>query len=352
MDYQKISSLLGKEAQDLLSHSCNKIPAEQIHHPCANHVEQVFSNSDRSKTVIDNLKKLYNHGRLAKTGYLSILPIDQAIEHTAAYSFYHNPIYFDPENIVKLALEGGCNGITSTLGVLGLTCKKYAEKIPYIVKLNHNELLTYPTKHDQHMFAQVHQAYNMGAVGVGATIYYGSKESNRQIEEVSWAFAKAHELGLFTVLWCYPRNEAWKKDGKNYESGGDVTAQAIHLGVTIEADIIKQKMPTKDAAFSELQFSKYNLEMYKRLASSHAIDLVRYQVAHAYMGKISLLNSGGESVGEDDLAEAVKSAVINKRGGGAGLIMGRKAFQRPMADGVKILNAVQDVYLCPEVTVA
>lgn len=352
MTYQEIVTLLGKDSQELLSHQCKKIPKEQIHQPSAKHVDQVFSGSDRSPAVIKNLEKLYNHGRLAKTGYLSILPIDQAIEHTAAYSFYHNPIYFDPENIVKLALEGGCSGIASTLGVLGLTCKKYAEKIPHIVKLNHNELLTYPTKHDQRMFAQVQQAYNMGAIGVGATIYYGSKESNRQIEEVSWAFAKAHELGLFTILWCYPRNDAWKKDGKNYESGGDVTAQAIHLGVTIEADIVKQKMPTQHAAFSELEFSKYNLEMYQKLATSHLIDLVRYQVAHAYMGKISLLNSGGESVGDHDLIEAVKAAVINKRGGGAGLIMGRKAFQKPIKDGIKVLNAAQDVYLCSKITLA
>ncbi|KUK79895.1 MAG: Fructose-bisphosphate aldolase [Microgenomates bacterium 39_7] len=351
MNLKEITSLLGDQAQDLLSHRCTKITADQIHQPNSEHVSQVFSNSDRSSEVIDNLNQLYSHGRLANTGYLSILPIDQAIEHTAAYSFYHNPIYFNPENIIRLALEGGCSGVTSTLGVLGLMSGKYADKIPFILKLNHNELLTYPNKHDQRMFAQVEQAYNMGALGVGATIYYGSPESNRQIEEVTQAFAKAHQLGLFTILWCYPRNPAWVKNGKNYESATDTTAQAIHLGVTIEADIIKQKMPQSLAAFRTFNFAKYDLEMYSRLATNHPIDLVRYQVAHAYMGKISLLNSGGES-GDNDLEEAVKSAVINKRGGGSGLIMGRKAFQRPMNDGVKILQAVQDVYLCPEITVA
>ncbi len=351
MNFSEISELLAQEAQDLLDHRCEKIPSDQIHHPGPDHIEQVFLNSDRKPKVIENLNRLYNHGRLANTGYLSILPIDQAIEHTAAYSFYHNPIYFDPENIIRLALEGGCSGVASTLGVLGLVSKKYADQIPFILKINHNELLTYPNKHDQRMFAQVEQAHNMGAVGVGATIYYGSQESSRQIEEVSQAFAKAHELGLFTILWCYPRNNAWQKNGKNYESAADTTAQAIHLGATIEADIIKQKMPKSLAAFRSLNFAKQDEQMYLKLTTNHPIDLIRYQVAHAYMGKISLLNSGGEST-SDDLKEAVKSAVINKRGGGAGLIMGRKAFQRPMAEGVKILQAVQDVYLCPEVTIA
>ncbi len=351
MTLTEITTLLKDEAQDLLSHQCVKIPADQIHQPNPDHVSQVFSVSDRSAEVIDNLNQLYAHGRLANTGYLSILPIDQAIEHTAAYSFYHNPIYFDPENIIRLAVEGGCSGVASTLGVLGLMSTKYADKIPFILKLNHNELLTYPNKHDQRMFAQVEQAYNMGALGVGATIYYGSKESNRQINEVSQAFAKAHELGLFTILWCYPRNQAWRVNNKNYESAADTTAQAIHLGVTIEADIIKQKMPDNLAAFRAFNFAKYNLEMYSKLATNHPIDLIRYQVAHAYMGKISLLNSGGKS-GSDDLSEAVRNAVINKRGGGAGLIMGRKAFQKPMKEGIKILEAVQDVYLSSEITVA
>lgn len=351
MNFGEITTILAQEAQDLLTHRCEKITSDQIHQPSANHVEQVFSKSDRKPKVIESLKRLYSHGRLANSGYLSILPIDQGIEHTAAYSFYHNPIYFDPENIIRLALEAGSSGVASTLGVLGLVSKKYADQIPFILKINHNELLTYPNKHDQRMFAQVEQAYNMGAIGVGATIYFGSQESSRQIEEVSRAFAKAHELGLFTILWCYPRNSAWKVNGKNYESAADTTAQAIHLGATIEADIIKQKMPQSLAAFRSLNFAKQNAQMYLTLATNHPIDLIRYQVAHAYMGKLSLLNSGGAST-DNDLREAVKSAVINKRGGGAGLIMGRKAFQRPMIEGVKILQAVQDVYLCPEVTIA
>jgi fructose-bisphosphate aldolase, class I len=351
MNLNEITTILAEEAEDLLSHRCQKIPADQIHQANPDHVEQIFTHSDRSEQVLVNLNKLYNHGRLAKTGYLSILPIDQAIEHTAAYSFYHNPIYFDPENIIKLAIEGGCSGVTSTLGVLGLVSKKYADKIPFILKINHNELLTYPNKHDQRMFAQVEQAHNMGAVGVGATIYFGSEESSRQIEEVSQAFAQAHELGMLTILWCYPRNPAWTKGSKNYESAADTTAQAIHLGATIEADIIKQKMPESLAAFRSLNFAKQTAQMYVNLATNHPIDLIRYQVAHAYMGKISLLNSGGES-SADDLKEAVRSSVINKRGGGAGLIMGRKAFQKPLEEGVKILEAVQDVYLCSEVTIA
>jgi fructose-bisphosphate aldolase, class I len=351
MNLAQITTILGGEAESLLQHQCSKITKEQITLPSKNHVKSVFGNSDRSKKVIDNLNRLYNHGRLAKTGYLSILPVDQAIEHTAAYSFYKNPIYFNPENIVRLAIEGGCNGVASTLGVLGLISGKYANKIPFIVKLNHNELLTYPTKHDQHMFARAEQAYNLGAVGVGATIYYGSKESNRQIEEVSWAFAKAHKLGMFTVLWCYPRNPAWKTETENYEESVDITGQAIHLGATIEADIIKQKMPNNLAGFKTYNFAKHSNEMYQTLVSSHPIDLVRYQVAHAYMGKISLLNSGGAS-GSNDLEQAIKAAVINKRGGGAGLIMGRKAFSKQLADGVKILQAVQDIYLEVGITVA
>ena len=351
MNLAQITTMLGEEAESLLQHQCLKITKEQLTLPDRNHVRSVFSNSDRSKKVIDNLNRLYNHGRLAKTGYLSILPVDQGIEHTAAYSFYKNPIYFDPENIVKLAIEGGCNGVASTFGALGLISGKYASKIPLIVKLNHNELLTYPTKYDQHMFARAEQAYNLGAAGVGATIYYGSKESNRQIEEVSWAFAKAHELGMFTVLWCYPRNPAWKTKTENYEESVDITGQAIHLGVSIEADIIKQKMPNNLAGFKTYNFAKHSNEMYQALVSSHPIDLVRYQVAHAYMGKISLLNSGGAS-NINDLEEAVKSAIINKRGGGTGLIMGRKAFSKELADGIKILQAVQDVYLEAGITIA
>lgn len=350
MTYQKIIDLLGSEAENLLNHSCKKISKDLITIPSKNHLNEVFGNSDRNKKVIDNLRRLYNTGRLAKTGYLSILPVDQGIEHTAAYSFYKNPIYFDPENIIGLAIEGNCSGVASTLGVLGLMSKKYARQIPFIVKINHNELLTYPTKHDQILFANVKQAYELGAAGIGATIYFGSKQSNRQIQEVSQAFAQAHELGMFTVLWCYPRNRFFTKDEINYETAADISGQAIHLGVTIEADVIKQKMPTLMDGFRQINFSKYSDSMYRALLTEHPIDLIRFQVANSYMGKISLLNSGGGS-GSSDLAEAVTSAVINKRGGGAGLIMGRKAFSKPFEDGVKILHAVQDVYLNKEVVV-
>lgn len=351
MTYQDIVSLLGQDAEYLLNHTCTKIPKELITTPSKNHVEQIFKNSDRNKKVLANLKRLYQNGRLAGTGYLSILPVDQGIEHTAAFSFYKNPIYFNPENIVKLALAGGCNGVASTLGVLGLVSKKYASEIPFIVKINHNELLTYPTKHDQILFASVKQAYNLGAVGIGATIYFGSKQSNRQIQEISQAFALAHELGMFTILWCYPRNRFFEKDDKNYESAADVTGQAIHLGATIEADIVKQKMPTLIDGMKEIGFAKYNDEMYQTLLSEHPIDLVRFQVLNSYAGKIDLLNSGGSS-SKNDLKDALTTAVINKRGGGAGLIMGRKAFSKAFQQGLEILEAVQSVYLSPEISVA
>lgn len=351
LSYSQISELLGSQADSLLNHTCRKISKHQIVQPSEAHVDQVFTSSDRSHTVINNLKKLYAHGRLAHTGYLSILPVDQGIEHTAAASFYKNPSFFDPERIVKLAIEGGCSGVASSAGILGLVAKKYSKHIPFIVKLNHNELLTYPTKHDQHMFASVEQAHSMGAVGIGATIYFGSQHSNRQIEEVSAAFELAHEMGLFTILWCYPRNEDFKKDGENYEQAADITAQACYLGANIEADIVKQKLPASTDGFRQIGFSKYDQEMYQQLLTDHPIDLVRYQVAHCFMGKIDLLNSGGAS-GDDDLKQAVTSAVINKRGGGSGLIMGRKAFSKPFEEGVRILNAVQDVYLNEAITVA
>jgi class I fructose-bisphosphate aldolase len=354
MTHDEIVQLLGQDASNLLEHQCQKIPKKRILKPGPKHVDTVFTHSDRPKKVINNLKKLYNHGRLAKTGYLSILPVDQGVEHTAASSFYLNPDYFDPDNIVKLAIEGGCSGVASTLGVLGLISKKYSAKIPFIVKLNHNELLTYPTKYDQTMFAQVEQAANMGALGVGATIYFGSKQSSRQIVEVGKAFAKAHELGLFAILWCYPRNDDWQKDNENYEQSVDLTAQAIHIGATLEADIIKQKMPNSLAGFATYKFGKFDTQAYEALVTAHPIDLVRYQVLHAYAGKISLLNSGGASSKSknNDLEQAVLQAVINKRGGGAGLIMGRKAFSKPLKEGVQILHAVQDVYLDKEITLA
>ncbi|MCA9369134.1 MAG: class I fructose-bisphosphate aldolase [Pseudomonadales bacterium] len=348
-----ISQLLGDEAQALLGHRCERIPKEVIHQTSGNHVREIFSESDRSDAVIANLERLYNHGRLAGTGYLSIFPVDQGMEHTGAYSFYNNPIYFDPENIIKMSLEGGCNGVASTLGILGLHAKRYADKIPFIVKLNHSEHLTHPAKADQLMFATVDQAAEMGAAGVGATIYFGSDESHRQIIEVSRKFKRAHELGMFTILWCYPRNPNYKEGETDYTTAVDITSQAIHIGVTIEADIVKQKLPTPLHGFQALDFSKYSDEMYDLLTSDNPIDLVRYQLAHSYMGKIGLINSGGESKGGDsDIAEAVRTAVINKRGGGSGLIMGRKVFKKPFAEGVRILQAVQDVYLTEEISVA
>ena len=348
----KLTELLGANAEKLLNHTCKGITKEQLHLPGGDFVERIFSISNRSDKVIGNLKKIYDHGRLSGTGYLSILPVDQGIEHSAGASFAPNPAYFDPENIVKLALEGGCNAVASTFGVLGIVSNKYASKIPFIVKINHNEFLTYPNKYDQILFGTVEGAYNMGAAAVGATIYFGSPESARQITEVAMAFERAHELGMATVLWCYLRNSAFKKDGVDYHNSADLTAQANHLGVTIQADIIKQKLPTNNGGYTALNFGKTHSKVYSELSSDHPIDLCRYQAANCYMGRIGLINSGGESKGASDLSEAVTTAVINKRAGGHGLISGRKAFQKPMKEGIQLLNAIQDVYLSKEITIA
>ncbi len=342
---------LGEEAKGLLEHRCTTIPKDSLTLPGPDFIDRVFVDSDRSNNVLRHLQGMFDHGRLAGTGYLSILPVDQGIEHSAGASFAPNPIYFDPENIVRLAVEGGCNAVASTLGVMGLVSRRYAHKIPFIVKLNHNEFLIYPNKYDQRMFARVEQAFDMGAVGVGATIYFGSEESSRQIEEVSEAFQRAHELGMFTVLWCYLRNVNFKKGNIDYHVSADLTGQANHLGVTIEADIIKQKLPENNGGYTALKFGKTHPLVYEQLTSDHPVDLCRYQVANCYMGKIGLINSGGAS-GENDLQEAIHTAIINKRAGGMGLISGRKAFQKSMREGVKLLNAVQDVYLSPEVTIA
>ncbi|GIK41240.1 MAG: fructose-bisphosphate aldolase [Chloroflexota bacterium] len=347
----QIIDLLGEKADDLLSFVCKGIPKESLHLPGPDFVDRIWQPSDRNPQVLRSLQSMYDHGRLAGTGYLSILPVDQGIEHTAGASFAPNPAYFDPENIVKLAMEGGCNAVASTMGVLGSVARKYAHKIPFIMKINHNELLTYPEKYDQVMFGGIKQAWDMGCTAVGATIYFGSAESNRQIVEVSEAFAYAHELGMATVLWCYLRNSAFKKDGVDYHVGADTTAQANHLGVTIEADIIKQKLPENNGGFKAIGFGKSSSKMYGELCTDHPIDLVRWQVANNYMGRAGLINSGGAS-GKNDFAEAVFTAVVNKRGGGMGLISGRKAFQRPMAEGVKLLNHIQDVYLDSSITVA
>ena len=345
----KIKELLGDEADSLLNYKA-KFPKEQLNLPGPDFIDRVHIQSDRSINVLKNLNWILNSGRLAGTGYVSILPVDQGIEHTAGASFAPNPIYFDPENIVKLAIEGGCNAVASTLGVLGMTARKYAYRIPFILKLNHNELLTYPNKYDQIMFAGVEQAFDMGAAAVGATIYFGSDESNRQIIEVSEAFQYAHEMGMATVLWCYLRNPDFKKD-KDYHNAADLTGQANHLGVTIEADIIKQKLPTNNGGFEAINFAKTHKKVYSELSSDNPIDLTRYQVINNYMGRSGLINSGGAS-GKNDFADAVKTAIINKRAGGMGLISGRKAFQRPMEEGVKLLNHIQDVYLSKDVTIA
>lgn len=348
----KVSDLLGSEAKNLLEHQCQTISKDQITLPGPDYLDKIFINSDRNNNVLKHLSWMFHHGRLGGSGYLSILPVDQGIEHSAGASFAPNPAYFDPENIVKLAIEGGCNAVASTLGVLGLTSRQYAHKIPYIVKLNHNEFLSYPNKYDQIMFGDVQQAFDMGAAGVGATIYFGSDESARQIIEVSKSFHQAHQLGMFTILWCYTRNSAFKKDGVDYHTAADLTGQANHLGVTIEADIIKQKLPTNNGGYNALKFGKTHKLVYEKLSSDHPIDLTRYQVANCYMGKIGLINSGGAAEGDNDLKDAVKTAVINKRAGGMGLISGRKAFQRPMKDGISLLNAIQDVYLDKSITIA
>jgi class I fructose-bisphosphate aldolase len=335
-----------------LNHECKTISKSQLHLPGGDFLDRVFLQSNRSPQVLRSLGAIYEHGRLGGSGYVSILPVDQGIEHSAGASFAPNPAYFDPENIIKLAIEGGCNAVASTYGVLAACSRKYAHKIPFIVKLNHNEFLSYPNKFDQIMFGSVEEAWNLGATAVGATIYFGSDESGRQIQEVAAAFERAHELGMATVLWCYTRNNAFKKDGVDYHTAADLTGQANHLGVTIQADIIKQKLPTTNGGYTALNFGKTHNKVYTELSSSHPIDLTRYQIANCYMGRMGLINSGGESKGATDLAEAVTTAVINKRAGGHGLISGRKAFQKPMNEGVALLNAIQDVYLDPSVTIA
>ena len=347
-----IQSLLGAEAESLLTHEAKGIPKEDLVLPSSDYVERVLAFSDRSPQVLRNLQSLFDHGRLGGTGYVSILPVDQGIEHSAAASFAPNPQYFDPANIVELAIEGGCNGVASTFGVLGAVSRRYAHRIPFIVKLNHNELLTYPNKFDQIMFGSVEQAFDLGAAGVGATIYFGSDEATRQIQEVSEAFAQAHDLGMFTVLWCYLRNSGFKHEGTDYHAAADLTGQANHIGVTIQADIIKQKLPTNNGGYTALNYGKTSPLVYESLTTDHPIDLCRWQVANNYMGRIGLINSGGESKGASDLAEAVRTAVINKRAAGIGLISGRKAFQRPMAEGAELLNAIQDVYLDDAITIA
>lgn len=356
LEKSSIEELLGNDADSLLSHVCKTIPKEKLHIPSPTYVDDVWYHSDRNNRVLQNLQRIINHGRLAGTGYLSILPVDQGIEHSAGASFAKNPAYFDPENIVKLAIEGGCNAVASTFGVLGSVSRKYAHKIPFLVKINHNELLTYPNKYDQIMFGSIDKAYDMGAAAVGATIYFGSDESSRQIVEVAQAFEYAHELGMATVLWCYTRNSAFKVGGTDYHASADLTGQANHLGVTIEADIVKQKLPTNNGGYLALNsgdssYGKLDQRIYDELTTDHPIDLTRYQVANGYMGRAGLINSGGAS-GKDDFAQAVKTAVVNKRAGGMGLISGRKAFQRPMDEGVKLLNYIQDVYLNDEITIA
>lgn len=352
---KKIRDILGKDNESLLTHESKSIPKEMLHLPGDDFIDRVWKDSDRTPNVLRNMQTIYNTGRLSKTGYVSILPVDQGIEHSAGASFAPNPAYFDPENIVKLAIEGGCNAVASTLGVLGSVSRKYAHKIPFILKINHNEFLSYPNKYDQIMFAGIDQAFDMGAVAVGATIYFGSDESGRQLQEVSEAFEYAHELGLVTILWCYLRNPAFNVKGdKDYHVSADLTGQANHLGVTIEADIIKQKLPENNGGYNALKFGKTHKNVYDKLTTDNPIDLTRYQVANCYMGRAGLINSGGASTGksESDLQEAVKTAVINKRAGGMGLISGRKAFQKPMKEGVELLNIIQDVYLEKEITIA
>lgn len=349
---KEIEKILGKEAESLLNHNCETIDKSLLHEPSPDFIEKIFIESNRNAQVLKSLSAIYNHGRLGGTGYLSILPVDQGIEHSAGSAFSPNPIYFDPENIIRLAIEGGSNAVATTIGGLAILSRKYAHKIPFLVKLNHNELLSYPNKYDQIMYGSVEDAWNLGATAVGATIYYGSEESDRQIIEVAQAFERAHELGMATILWCYTRNSGFKKDGTNYETAADLTGQANHLGVTIQADIIKQKLPTNNGGFTAIGFGKSAPEMYDKLSSDHPIDLCRYQVANCYMGRIGLINSGGASEGESDLADAVRTAVINKRAGGTGLIVGRKAFQRPMKEGVELLHHIQDVYLNKEIGLA
>ncbi|HLS70799.1 MAG TPA: class I fructose-bisphosphate aldolase [Chitinophagaceae bacterium] len=352
MSKNNIVELLGSEASYLLEHKSETIPAASLHLPNPNHIDEVWAQSNRNIPTLRSLQSILGHGRLGNTGYVSILPVDQGIEHSGAASFAPNPAFFDPENIVKLAIEGGCNAVASTYGVLGAVARKYAHKIPFIVKINHNEFISYPNTYDQIMFGTIKNAWEMGAVAVGATIYFGSEESNRQIVDVAKAFEYAHSLGMATILWCYLRNSDFKKDGVDYHSAADLTAQANHLGVTLQADIIKQKLPLNNGGYNALNFGKTHADVYDKLTSDHPIDLTRYQVANCYMGRAGLINSGGESKGATDLAEAVRTAVINKRAGGMGLISGRKAFQKPMKEGVELLNAIQDVYLDDSITIA
>lgn len=348
---QKIIEYLGND-DSLLTFDQPKISKDRLTSPGSDNIDKIFGISDRNVPTLVNLSRIYNHGRLGRTGYLSVLPVDQGIEHTGGASFAPNPDYFDPENIIKLAIEGGCNAVATTFGGLALHARKYAHKIPFLVKLNHNELMTYPNKYDQIMFGSVSEAWNLGAAAVGATIYFGSEESNRQLVEVAEAFEQAHELGMATVLWCYTRNSSFKTEKNDYHTAADLTGQANHLGVTIKADLIKQKLPTCNGGFTELKFGKTHPDMYKKLTSDHPIDLCRYQVANCYMGKIGLINSGGASSGASDFGDAVRTAVVNKRAGGSGLISGRKAFQRPMKEGIELLNLIQDVYLNDEITIA
>lgn len=352
MNINDIKNLLGNQSDSLLNHKCTTIDKSQLHQPGADFVDRIFMPSNRNINVLRNLQSIYGTGRLANTGYVSILPVDQGIEHSAGASFAPNPMFFDSENIIRLAIDGGCNAVASTYGVLGSVARKYAHKIPMIVKINHNEFLSYPNKFDQIMFGKVEAAYNMGAAAVGATIYFGSPESGRQIIEVAQAFERAHELGLATILWCYTRNNGFKVDGVDYHTSADLTGQANHLGVTIQADIIKQKLATNNGGYNAVKFGKTHKDVYEKLTTDHPIDLNRYQVANCYMGRAGLINSGGESKGASDMAEAVTTAVINKRAGGQGLISGRKAFQKPYEEGIKMLNAIQDVYLCKEIDLA
>lgn len=352
MGISKITELLGSQADSLLNHKSSTLTKDKLHLPNPNYYMDSFGLSNRNPQVLRSLGQLFNHGRLANTGYLSILPVDQGIEHSAGASFAPNPDYFDPENIIQLAIEGGCNAVASTFGVLASNSRKYAHKIPFIVKINHNEFISYPNRFNQFMFGSVEEAWNLGAVAVGATIYFGSPESDQQIVEVSQAFERAHELGMATVLWCYLRNNAFKKDGVDYHNAADLTGQANHLGVTIQADIIKQKLPDNNGGYPAINFGKTNAKVYSQLTTDHPIDLCRYQLMNCYMGKIGLINSGGESKGETDLGEAVRTAVINKRAGGCGLISGRKAFQKSRKEGIELLNTIQEVYLTKEITIA
>ncbi|MBD0332217.1 MAG: class I fructose-bisphosphate aldolase [Chitinophagaceae bacterium] len=348
----RIAELLGERAEYFLNHTCKTVYKEDLHLPSPSHVDEIWISSNRNNQVLRSLQTLLNHGRLSDTGYCSIFPVDQGIEHSAGASFAPNPIYFDPENIIALAIEAGCNGVASTFGVLGILSRKYAHKIPFVVKINHNEFLSMPNRYDQTMFGTIKSAWNMGAVAVGATVYWGSAESARQLNETAEAFEYAHELGMATILWCYLRNSAFKIDGADYHTAADLTGQANHLGVTIQADIIKQKLPTNNGGYNATKHGKTHKLVYEKLTSDHPIDLCRYQVLNCYSGRVGLINSGGESKGESDLVEAVTTAVINKRAGGMGLILGRKAFQRPFQEGVEMLNAIQDVYLDKTITVA